>query len=97
MGGVISQGLLGPLSWLTERGMEDTIKIKEGDDVALLMGVTKFIPPEEDLQYDSPKDGAPKHAQFPDYVPKTDATRLQHAPDQFFADIIDKDIVITRK
>jgi len=98
LGGVISQGLLGPLTWLTDRGMEDVGGVKEGDDVAALMGVTKFIPPEESTQY-APKDKGNRTppTPIPSNVPKTDATRLQHAPDYFFEAIADKDIVITRK
>uniref|UniRef100_A0A7S3H891 RNA ligase domain-containing protein n=1 Tax=Spumella elongata TaxID=89044 RepID=A0A7S3H891_9STRA len=96
MGGVISQGLLGPLVWLTARGMTDLSEIKEGDDVATAMGVTKYIPPEESGQY-APSDNAKKRDPFPDYVPKTDATRLQHAPDYYFEAIAGKEIVITRK
>lgn len=97
MGGVISQGLLGPLTWLTARGMVDVSELKEGDDVATAMGVTKYIPPEESGQYVPTADNAKKRDPFPDYVPKTDATRLQHAPDYYFEAIAGKDIVITRK
>ena len=95
MGGVISQGLLGPMSWLTDRGVTDITSFKEGDDVAELMGVTKFIPLEESDQYD--KSSVNTRKDFPHYVPKTDAIRLQHDPDEFLSRIKDREVTITRK
>lgn len=100
MGGVVSQGLLGPTTWLTDRGLGDTSKLKEGDDVAFMMGVTKFVAPEESVQYiPHGKLNGPVviHAPFPEFVPKTDATRLQHFPDAFIDAIRDKEVDITRK
>lgn len=91
MGGVISQGLLGKLSWMEARG-HDMSGLCDGDDVSHAMGVTKYIPDEERAQYDMGS-----REPFPEYVPKTDATRLQHSPEQFFQNIADKEVVITRK
>jgi RNA ligase (TIGR02306 family) len=40
--GIISQGLLAPLSWLASRG-EEVSQLRAGDDVTELMGVTKVL------------------------------------------------------
>src|ERR1700744_5266369 len=40
--GIISQGLLGPLSWLNYYGIESK-DFKEGDDVTTQMKVKKFV------------------------------------------------------
>jgi RNA ligase (TIGR02306 family) len=101
MGGVISQGLLGPMSWLTDRGIASLEKYKEDDDVSTEMGVTKFVAPEESAQYDNaprdPRDKTLPRKEFPAMVRKTDATRLQHYPDYFFSAIRDREVTITRK
>lgn len=94
MCGVVSQGLLGPLNWYTSRGFEGAEALSEGQDVSEAMGVSKYIPSEEEAQYCNKQGNMP----FPtDVVPKTDATRLQHHPDEFFEAIRDKPIVVTRK
>jgi RNA ligase (TIGR02306 family) len=97
MGGVVSQGLLGPISWITDRAETDVSTLSEGDDVSGVMGVTKFIPPEENAQYEGRVSNGVARAPFPDCVPKTDATRLQHDPTYFIDSIRDGDVVITRK
>jgi len=93
MRGVISQGLLAPLSWLVSRGF-DIYGIKEDDDVTMQMGVTKYIHPEELGQYDGSNVSSSK--KFPPYVPKTDEPRIQDKP-KFFENLKDRRIVITRK
>ena len=95
LGGVVSQGLLCPLQWLTDRGVTDVHTLQAGDNVAALMGATKYIPPEEAAQYDTRSNKA--NDPYPSYVPKTDALRLQTDPERLLRDIADKDIVITRK
>lgn len=92
MGGVISQGALLPMKCLVDKGYTDLTKFAENDSVAMELSVTKHIPFEERGQYKKSN-----HAEFPDYVPKTESIRLQHDPALFFAAIQDKDIVITRK
>lgn len=93
MGGVLSQGVLGPLTWLKDRATKDLGKYEEDDSVAMEMNVRKYIPKEEESQYK--KKSA--HEPFPEIVPKTDSTRLQHDPVAFLAAIQDKNITITRK
>eukprot|EP01038_Epipyxis_sp_PR26KG_P014391 gene14391-19316_t len=89
--GVISQGLLGPLSWLSERG-HTVDNLAEGDDVTELMGVTKFQTAEEAV------DNPSIHPIFPTHlVPKTDSTRLQSDPERYFTSILNREIIITRK
>lgn len=48
--GIISQGLLAPLSWMESRGY-DISELNEGDDVTEQMGVTKFVHEDEADQY----------------------------------------------
>lgn len=96
--GVLSQGMLSPLSWLQSRGHDPT-GLREGDDVTEKMGVTKYISEEEMDQYFP--DGIGKaidenRLPFPSEVPKTDETRLQDRP-QFLGYLADRNIVITRK
>lgn len=96
--GVVSQGLLAPLSWLESRG-HSILNLKEGDDVTEQMGVVKYIAAEELDQYipagqTIADDGL--RAPFPSNVPKSDETRLQNNP--YLLDYIsDRTIVITRK
>jgi len=97
MKGIISQGLLGPLSWLTSRG-HDVSEVALNEDVTEKMGVSKYITEEEAYQY--PEKGGnhqiyPKQP-FPLNVPRTDATRLQNEPD-YLTEIVDKELIITRK
>jgi RNA ligase (TIGR02306 family) len=96
--GVVSQGLLAPLSWLESRG-HDITNLKEGDDVTEQMGVTKYIAAEELDQYlpagqSLGDDGL--RTSFPASVPKSDETRLQNSP-HLLDYISDRSIVITRK
>lgn len=98
MGGVISQGLLGPVSWLTDRGFDEISDLAEGYDVAQIMGVTKFVAVEESVQYEGQRPGNnTSRVSFPPCVPKTDAIRLQHDPDKFFAALSGREVTITRK
>ena len=93
MGGVISQGVLRPMSCLKDRGYHDLSKYQEDDSVVDEMGVQKFISREERNLYT--KTG--EHEPFPDFIPKTESTRIQHDPIAFLTAIQDKKIVITRK
>lgn len=89
---VISQGLLCPMSWLESRGYNIN-NYNINDNVTNEMGITKYIPAEEASQYEN---NNPRQL-FPEYVPKTDSTRLQNDPDYYLNNIINKEIVITRK
>lgn len=99
--GIISQGLLAPLGWLSARG-HDTTQFSEGDDVTEIMGVTKYIHEEEADQYLPPaallKASGSEVTQldFPSFVRKTDETRLQDKP-HLLEYIAERDVVITRK
>jgi RNA ligase (TIGR02306 family) len=95
-GGVITQGLLCPMSWLSDRGIADIDKFKEGDDVSQEMGVIKYISPEESGQY-APGGKVSSRKAFPGFVPRTDATRIQHDPDYFLEAIRDREVTVTRK
>lgn len=67
---VVSQGLALPLDLFVNALPK---KLKEGDDVTEILGVTKWEPPEES----NPKEVEGK---FPFQVPKTDETRIQAVP-----------------
>lgn len=92
MRGVISQGLLLPLNVLSSRGY-NIDDFKEGDDVTTQMNVTKYISTEELSQYEN-SNGT--KISFPNFVPKTDETRIQDTP-EFLNCIKNRNIVITRK
>lgn len=93
--GVISQGLLAPLSWLESRG-HSIDNICEGLDVTELMGVTKYICEEEQYQYGFTLGARTKGRNFPTGVPRTDESKLQSHP-HLLEYIQDRNIVITRK
>lgn len=81
--GVLSQGLVFPLSILPESVIRDAeamgphgpVGLREGADVTEELGITKYEPP---LHDGGAKQGQSAGA-FPHYVPKTDETRLQSA------------------
>ena len=96
--GVVSQGLLAPLSWLESRGY-DISNIQEGEDVTDRMGVTKYISSEEIDQYvpagHSWRDDVTR-APFPVSIPKSEEVRLQNKP--YLLDYLrDRTVVVTRK
>lgn len=95
VGGIVSQGVLKPLSAIPHLKVSKRklSEYQEDDSVAEEMNVTKDIPKEERAQYDTKK----AHEEFPSFVPKTDSMRLQHHPDVFLTALLDKSIVITRK
>ena len=89
--GVISQGLLGPLSWLAFYGL-DPACFKEGDDVSDQMKVQKWVPAEETEVYSLDKNRAP----FPMHVPKTDEERVQNMTSQL-SKLEGRNVVVTQK
>lgn len=64
MRGVISQGIAFPVSILGD------IPVKEGDEVTEILGVTKYEPP--------PPKSMEAKGEFPWFIPKTDAERVQN-------------------
>jgi RNA ligase (TIGR02306 family) len=93
--GVVSQGLLAPMSWLESRGYSigDTL---EGEDVTEKMGVTKYVSQEEEYQYFGALANKAEGGSFPLGIPKTDEKKLQSYP-EFLDYINERRIVITRK
>ena len=64
MRGVVSQGIAFPLSIL------GALSVKEGDEVTEILGVTKYEPP--------PPKAMEAKGEFPWFIPKTDAERVQN-------------------
>ena len=96
MRGTISQGLLGPLQWLTDRG-HDVTTLVEGDNVTEQMGVTKYVHEEEMGQYEGGSRGLGEFCEsWPANIPKTDEDRLQNNL-KYLSELVGRDIVITRK
>ena len=96
--GVLSQGMLSPLSWLSDRG-HSIDGLSEGDDVTEKMGITKYISEEERDQYfpdGVDRDGEDTRCGFPEDVPKTDEKRLQDSP-HYIGYIANRNIIVTRK
>lgn len=93
MRGVLSQGLILPLSCLASRG-HDISAFVEGDNVTEQMGVQKYVETEEMAQYIG-KPGIPKNP-FPNFCQKTDEPRLQ-SNTEYLNKIKGRLIVITRK
>ena len=96
--GIYSQGLLGPLSWM-ENKVDNINELKEGDDVTKILGVKKYVKPEEIEQYHGPrseKQLSEYTDYFPSYVPKTDEERLQNKI-EYIKKILNREIIVTRK
>jgi RNA ligase (TIGR02306 family) len=93
--GEISQGLLGSLKWLSDRG--HTIdELKEGDNVTSQMGVTKYVQTDELAQYDILNEDGLSFP-FPSHlVPKTDEDRIQNNP-KYLTKLAGFNIINTRK
>lgn len=64
MRGVVSQGIAFPLSIL------GNLSVKEGDEITKILGVTKYEPP--------PPKSMEAKGEFPWFIPKTDAERVQN-------------------
>jgi RNA ligase (TIGR02306 family) len=77
MRGVISQGLLLPISHFGDK----LTNKKLGDDVTDILKVTKF---EVDNFNRPPNSKIQAHSRFPSFLPKTEQTRIQNIP-QFFS------------
>ena len=73
--GVISQGLLLPVSIL-EEGNINIGSFVEGEDVSAILGVVKWEPPAE---FQSPD----AKGLFPSFIPKTDQERIQNLSKDF--------------
>ena len=92
MRGVVSQGLLGPLSWSTHYNV-DTTKLKEDDDLTEELHVKKWIMDEELDLYVS-DDGL--RGQFPSIIRKTREDKVQKCAKKI-KELEGKDVVITQK
>ena len=86
----ISQGLLGLMSWLPQGSTE----YLEGQDVTSVLGVTKWVHPQEASLYE---DGDSKQGGWiSPLIPKTDEVRVQSATKQLER-LRGKRVVITQK
>lgn len=74
--GVISQGIIFPMSILPDFGV-DPATLNEGDDVTQILKVEKWIPDEELTTYDT-SDPDKAKMPFPQMIPKTDEDRVQN-------------------
>lgn len=83
--GQISQGICFPLTLLPQNN-----SLKEGDDLTELLNITKYEPP-------VPLDlGGSVKGRFPEYIPKTDETRIQSEPG-LLAEFAGKECYISMK
>jgi len=92
--GVLSQGLITPISLIKHYG-KDPAELKEGEDLTSIMKIKKFVPKDEATVY-VPKIGEKVMQGYPSYIPKTDEERIQNIP-HIFEKIKGKEVVITRK
>lgn len=91
----LSQGLLAPLSWLTDYDKSFNLtNVNLNDDITKILNVRKFIMTTELQQYLN--DNNLTRKKFPSFVPKTDEERVQNIP-RVLTDLINHDVVITRK
>ena len=91
--GALSQGLVGPLSWLVPYNV-DPSKVSEDDDVTKELNVKKWVPTEEQDLYGDDDDKV--KTKFPAFIPKTDEERIQNCHKQL-QNLEGKNIVITQK
>ncbi len=90
MAGVLSQGLAMPISKFTE-----IKKIKEGQDVTYLLGITKFEKYEDEKKANKNKKKNNSYLPFPNWIQKTDEERIQNMT-KVLKDVEDK-FYITEK
>ena len=83
----ISQGLVGPLSWLPSHN-----NLVEETDVTELMRVTKYIPEEEKVVYEA----GTTRGKWPNGFPKTDEERAQYCL-KHLRKHMNSNIIITKK
>lgn len=80
--GVISQGLIGPLSWLTSYAQSsenyETINKSDNVDVTKMLRVRKYVEPEESGLYSTNSKQLSASIPRPSFIPKTDAERVQN-------------------
>lgn len=88
--GVISQGLLGPLSWLPHEKEEEK---KEGTNVTALLNVRKYVAPAEMDVYKTDN----KTTAFPNFVPRTDEERIENLSSGSLPRLVGQPVIITRK
>ena len=86
----LSQGLLGPLSWLPDGAPQDNLE--EDDDLTSLLQIKKAVRKEERSLYTKDKS----KMTFPSLIPKTDEERVQNATKKM-KNFINKPVVITQK
>lgn len=92
MMGVISQGLLAPLFWLADYGI-NAESVEEGTDVTTQMKVMKWVSNSEMEVYE-PKEIGKK---LPDFIPRTCEERIQNVPHKLAALDETVEIVMTTK
>jgi len=100
----LSQGLVFKLDWLTEERGIDISSLAVGDDVTSIIGIKKWVEPEESELYepDTQPTGskAPQNNRtkipFPNFIPKTDEPRIQNNK-KFIEDIQNEQIFVSRK
>ena len=85
--GALSQGLIGPLSWLGSDAQQWT----EGQDVTALMRARKFVETEESAAI----AGGSKPR--PSWIPKTDAERVQNLTRAEWRELVGQTAYVTRK
>ena len=87
----LSQGLLGPLSWVLS-DFPNRGNLQEDDDLTQLLQIKKAVRKEELSVYTS--NG--RKATFPSLIPKTDEERIQNASKKM-KNFLNKPVVITQK
>lgn len=76
MRGIVSQGLVFPISLLNEFDLSENIidNLQEGDDVTDVLRIIKYeVPENQRIQFSKVRN-------FPPFIPKTDEMRLQSVP-----------------
>lgn len=91
--GVLSQGLLGPLSWLQYYNV-DPKSVVEGQDVTEIMQVRKYVSKDEKELYGEPNEL--NRIKYPEFIPKTAERRLQNIPHELER-LKGQEVVITQK
>jgi RNA ligase (TIGR02306 family) len=86
--GAVSQGLIGPLSWLPTGASKE-----EGVDVTAELRVRKYIEPEESSLY----GGSGSSRKMPEAIPKTDERRVQDFGRASWEQLKGRRVVVTRK
>jgi RNA ligase (TIGR02306 family) len=84
MKGVLSQGLLMPISMFPEVNWDTWNNSSTTEDLGTFLGVKLYEPPVDNSTGPQFQNGTKRESNFPNFIPKTDQERIQNVPNMLF-------------